>query len=262
MAYKFDHAWREERARLARIEQAFDPWTIRSIEATCPQPGWRCLEVGGGGGSVAEWLCGRVGPTGRVVATDLETKFLEAIDSANLEVRKHSIVSDPLEHEHYDLIHSRAVLDHLPERDEIVPRLADALKPGGWLTVEAGDFSSVRMVGGDPADAEFFDAAFAAVVGVSREFGAEMSYGRRLGAALRDAGLEHVAVEGLVTEWSSDHPIASLYDLTFQRLQGPAVQSGVINKPDLDRLLSMLRGPDLHALSHIVYAGRGQRAAV
>ena len=79
MAYRFDHAWREERARLARIEQALDPWTIRSIEATEPRPGWRCLEVGGGGGSIAEWLTGRVGPTGHVVATDLETKSLDAI---------------------------------------------------------------------------------------------------------------------------------------------------------------------------------------
>jgi hypothetical protein len=35
--------------------------------------GWRCLEVGASGGSIAEWLCGKVGPHGRVVATDLQT---------------------------------------------------------------------------------------------------------------------------------------------------------------------------------------------
>jgi len=31
--------------------------------------------------------------------------------------RRHDIVSDPLEREELDLIHSRAVLGHLPERD-------------------------------------------------------------------------------------------------------------------------------------------------
>lgn len=262
MAYPFDHAWREERARLARIEQAFDPWTIRSIEATGLRAGWRCLEIGGGGGSIAEWLTGRVGPTGHVVATDLETKFLEAIEAANLEVRRHDVVSDPLEEAHYDLIHARAVLEHLPDRDEIVPRLVGALKGGGWLTLESGDLSTVRMVGGEPADASFFNEAFRTMVEFSQTFGAEMSYGRRIGSALRNAGLERVVVEGYITEWSSDHPVASLYDMTFQRLQGPALQGGVIGEADLNRLLSMIRSSGLHALSHVIYAARGQRAAV
>lgn len=262
MAYPFDHAWQQERARLSQLEQAFDAWTIRSIEATRPQPGWRCLEVGGGGGSIAAWLAERVGPNGHVVATDLDTKFLEAIDATNLEVRKHNIVSDSLEEGSFDLIHSRAVLDHLPERDEIVPRLVGALRPGGWLTLESGDFSSVQMVGGKLADADFFNAAFATVVGFSETLGAEMSYGRRLGPAFRAAGLGQVVVEGFVTEWGPDHPLATLYNLTFERLRGPAIQAGVISKPDVDRLLSMLRSPGFHALSHIVYAGRGQRPAV
>ena len=259
MAYRFDHAWKEERARLAGIEATFDPWTIRSIEATNPQHGWCCLEVGAGGGSIAEWLCKRVGATGRVVATDLETKFLEAIGSANLEVRKHDIVSDELEPEHYDLIHARAVLDHLPQRDEIVPRLVAALKPRGWLTVESGDFSSVQTVGGKPADAGFFREAFAKVVAVSHSFGAEMNYGRRLGQVFRDVELENVVVEGYIVEWGAGHPLASLYDLTFQRLQGPALQSGAIDEGDFERLVELIRSPHLHALSHIVYSARGQR---
>ena len=260
MAYQFDHAWKEERARLAKIEEAFDPWTIRSIEATSPQAGWQCLEVGGGGGSIAEWLCGRVGPTGRVVATDLETKFLEAIASLNIEVRKHNVVFDPLEANRYDLIHSRAVLDHLPERDQIVVGLVGALKPGGWLAIEGGDFSSVQMVGGDQSDAAFFDAAFAAMVGTARAFGADMSYGRRLGAVFRNAGLEHVTVEGFVAEWDAGHPLALLYDLTFQRLQAPAIEGGAINREDFDRLIALLRSSHLHALSHVFYAARGRKA--
>lgn len=38
---------------------------------------------------MAEWLCSLVGPEGLVVATDLETKFVSAIDAPNLEVREH-----------------------------------------------------------------------------------------------------------------------------------------------------------------------------
>lgn len=118
------------------------------------------------------------------------------------------------------------------------------------------------VVGGKRADAEFFNRAFATMVEFSQTFGAEMSYGRRIGAALRSAGLERVAVEGYITEWGCDHPIASLYDLTFQRLQAPALQSGAISESDLNQPFSMLRSSELRALSHIVYAARGQRAAV
>ncbi len=258
MAYRFDHAWQEERARLAGIEATFDPWTIRAIEAANPQHGWCCLEIGGGGGSIAEWLCGKVGTSGRVVATDLETKFLEAIEAPNLEVRKHDIVTEALD-EHYDLIHARAVLDHLPQRDEIVPRLAGALKPHGWLVIESGDFSAVRMVEEKSADASFFREAFAKIVGVSRSFGADLTYGRQLGRVFRDIGLENIVVEGYIVEWGAGHPLASLYDLTFQRLKGPALQSGALDEGEYNRLMALICSPDLHALSHVVYSARGQR---
>lgn len=96
MAYQFDHEWEQERARLAALEAVFDPCSRRCIQELDPEPGWRCLEVGAGGGSMAEWLCSVVGPQGEVVATDLETKFVSGVDAPNLEVREHNIVSDPL----------------------------------------------------------------------------------------------------------------------------------------------------------------------
>lgn len=41
-----------------------------------------------GAGSIAEHLRRQVGPNGKVVSTDLETRFLQVIDADNLEVRK------------------------------------------------------------------------------------------------------------------------------------------------------------------------------
>jgi len=261
LAYKFDHEWRRERERLATIESAYDPWTIRTIEATGPEQGWRCLEVGGGGGSIAEWLCHRVGESGRVTATDLETRFLSGIDAANLEVRTHDIVSDPLEEGFYDLVHTRAVLEHIPERGEVVHRLISALKPGGWLTVDCGDFSSVRQVSGRPEDRGFFKEAFEAVTGTSRGFGADLLYGGRIGEVFRDGGLDQVSVEGFITEWDQAHPLGSLFDLTFQRLERPAIETGSIDREDFDRLLEVMRSTDFKALSHIFYSARGRRPA-
>jgi ubiquinone/menaquinone biosynthesis C-methylase UbiE len=39
--------------------------------------GWHCLEVGFGAGGVALWLAGQVGSTGRVVAVDIDPRFLD-----------------------------------------------------------------------------------------------------------------------------------------------------------------------------------------
>src|SRR2546425_4656314 len=139
--YVFDNAWEQERERLVGLESVNNPGTISHLQTIGIAEGWRCLEVGGGAGSIAEWLCARVGPKGSVLATDIDTRFLDALSQPNLEVRKHDIASDELPAEAFDLVHARAVLEHLPERDKALARMVEALRPGGWLLVEDGDFS-------------------------------------------------------------------------------------------------------------------------
>src|SRR5439155_17835889 len=56
--------------RLDLLERIFDPLSRRRREMV--QPGWRCLEVGAGRGSMAVWLAERVGASGQVVATDID----------------------------------------------------------------------------------------------------------------------------------------------------------------------------------------------
>ena len=72
-AYVFDAAWKQERERLGHLEAVWDPGTIRQLETVGVGEGWQCAEIGAGTGSIAEWLSHRVGATGHVVATDIET---------------------------------------------------------------------------------------------------------------------------------------------------------------------------------------------
>jgi hypothetical protein len=118
--YPLSNEWRAARQRLAQLEAIWDPWTIRNFEKLQVKEGWCCLEVAGGGGSLAEWLCHRTGNSGRVVATDLQTHFLEALNASNLEVWRHDILSDPLPKQRFDLVHARAVLTFLPQPAEAV----------------------------------------------------------------------------------------------------------------------------------------------
>jgi ubiquinone/menaquinone biosynthesis C-methylase UbiE len=59
-----------EDERISLLQQIYDPvWRRRRALV---QPGWRCLEVGGGYGSMAAWLAEKAGPTGHVVVTDAD----------------------------------------------------------------------------------------------------------------------------------------------------------------------------------------------
>jgi 2-polyprenyl-3-methyl-5-hydroxy-6-metoxy-1,4-benzoquinol methylase len=121
-----------ERKRLDFSESLYDPVTFKRLDAIKVTEGWKCLEVGAGGGSVAKQLAQIVGPKGRVVATDINTRFLQQLNILNLEVRQHNILKDDLETNEYDLVHSRNILEHLREPEKAFRRMVDALRPGGW----------------------------------------------------------------------------------------------------------------------------------
>src|ERR1043166_4988648 len=135
-----------ERERLSLLERIADPLSQRRLAALGIQPGWRCLEVGAGHGSIVRWLAEQVGPQGRVVATDLNPRFLTELQLPNVEVRRHDIRTNPLDAGRYDLAHCRAVLSHLPDPPRALRRIVAAVRMGGWVVIEDGDFSPLRAV--------------------------------------------------------------------------------------------------------------------
>jgi SAM-dependent methyltransferase len=183
--YVFDNAAeREARERFAALPRLYDPGTVRYLEALGVAAGWRCLEAGAGGGSVARWLAERVGPTGHVLATDVDTRFLGALAGPNLEVRRHDVTADPLPEAAFDLAHARLVLVHLPEREAVLARLVAALKPGGWLLVEEFDPLSMPP---DPAlnPTERRLRAWEAMYRLMANRGVDVRFGRRLPGQLQ-----------------------------------------------------------------------------
>ncbi len=117
--YTFDLAWERERARVGAGELLFDAFTTHVLaEDVGVAEHWECLEVGAGGGSAARWLVDRVGPTGRVLATDVNTHRLPA--DQGYQVLRHNVATEPVPDGPWDLIHTRMVLLHVPERREVL----------------------------------------------------------------------------------------------------------------------------------------------
>ena len=128
--YILDNAWEQARRRLELLHEVHDPGTIARLERLGVGPGWRVFVPGGGAGSIVRWLGERVGPTGRVLSTDIDPRFLEEVDEPAVEIRRHDIVRDPPPDERFDLIQVRLLLIHLPEREEVLERLVNLLEIG------------------------------------------------------------------------------------------------------------------------------------
>jgi SAM-dependent methyltransferase len=182
-----------ESERLALLEAARDPGTMRRLDGLGVKSGWSCLEVGAGRGSIARRLADLVGPTGTVVAADIDTRFLTGMPD-NVEVRRVDIRTDELEPGRYDLVHCRAFLMHMPDADDTIARLAAALKPGGLLLAEEGDYGLYHF-GGHP-DADELNQASRATLDAITNLGVfNASFGRSLPGRLVAAGLTLAGAE-------------------------------------------------------------------
>jgi SAM-dependent methyltransferase len=260
--YTLDNDWQRARERLARLEALADPATIRHLDTIGVAPGWTCLEIGGGGGSITEWLCRRVKPTGRVVAIDINTRFLDALDYPNLSVRQQSCITDPLPAGPFDLVHARALLVHLPEREQLLDRMVAALRPGGWLLTEEPDYVS-KIV--DPANDSGSNALFQRVRAVQtealREAGIDPYYGRTLYGGLRRRGLAEVSGNGWmpVTHGGSDP--AQFYRLTAEQLRERFLSAGV-GTVEFEKYLSLHDDPNFVFIEGTMMAAWGRRPAL
>jgi SAM-dependent methyltransferase len=258
--YVFDRSWSRERERLTALEQVFDEATTERLAALGVGTGWHCLEVGCGAGSIARWLAERVGPTGRVLATDLDPRFAECHGPANLTVRRHDLLADLLPEAAFDLVHARALLEHLPGRDEALRRLVAASRAGGWVVVEDFDIEGPTVPAiarywpaGHEALAERLYRALAAGFGAA---GADAGYGRRLPQALAAAGLTEVGARLHAPLLTGGTPFLPL---TLRQLRTALLATGLISDQELAAAIELTGRQDIGYLPALMVTAWGRR---
>jgi SAM-dependent methyltransferase len=256
--YLFEHTWDEERRRLALLEEVFDAASEDYLGRIPIPVGGSCLEVGAGAGSIAGWFCDRVGPEGRVVATDLEPEFLEQRTEPNLEVRRHNIVTDDLETDTFDVIHSRLVLEHIAERDQVLRRLVAALRPGGWLVQEDFDWCSLVSPPGCRSG-ELAIRGLEAFRVVFEAAGADPYYGRRLPLDFRAAGLVDVGAEGRVHVALGGTAAAAWWQVTLAKMCEPIAANGSLSEAEVAEILAACDDPGFSMLYPTIVTVWGRR---
>lgn len=222
-AYTLDNTWEKARWRLSELESIYDPGTTARLTALGVDAGWRCLELGAGGGSIARWLCDRVGPTGSVAAVDLEPRFLEADPRPNMEIHRRDIVADGLPGDGYDLIHTRALLMHLPNADRLVAHMVSRLRPGGVLLVEEGDFYPFA-----PLLPSLYAEVWEQCAKVAAKAGGDFYWARHLPETMTATGLVDVKAVGevLMFPGGATESWTLLTAMTFEQLTPLMVADG------------------------------------
>ncbi len=140
------------------LEEWLGPATQLMLDMTGTSVGGRVLDVAAGAGGQSLAAARRVGPSGRVLATDISSNILkfaaeEATKAklANVETRTVDGESLDVPEDSFDVAISRVGLIYFPDRQKALGGIRRALKPGGrfgaivYSTAERNGFFSVPI---------------------------------------------------------------------------------------------------------------------
>jgi SAM-dependent methyltransferase len=141
-------------------------------------PGWRCADVGAGGGDVSVALAEMVGRDGRVYAVDSDPMARDEVAQAAAAHAQVVALTQAAEEltlpEQVDLAFCRFLLLHVHDPAVVVRRMAGAVKPGAWVVAQE-PITTAGRIGGSP---------------LSMPDARHQDVGAILPVLVRDAGLE------------------------------------------------------------------------
>ena len=226
----FDHARTGELERLKALAEISDSATEATL-ASLVRPGWRCLDVGAGAGAASLQLQGLVGAAGTIVASDIDTKFLQPLATRGIEVVEHDITAAPVAGPEFDLVVARFVFEWIPDREAALRHMVESLRPGGIAVVEGPDWGT-RILDAEPAVLDTF--AVAAVKFIAAR-GCETDTGRRLPGRFDALGLKNVAGRTVSSLLRGGNTAAARWALNTLDGVGPAmVEQGMVGEAELD----------------------------
>jgi ubiquinone/menaquinone biosynthesis C-methylase UbiE len=133
------------------VARVFEPWARDTVERLALQEGSTVLDIACGPGTVTFLLAGAVGPTGRVIATDISPAMLaigrsKPANGAPIEWIESPAAPLAVETDSVDAISCQQGLQFFPDKVAALKEMRRALVSGGravvsaWTHVEDQDF--------------------------------------------------------------------------------------------------------------------------
>jgi SAM-dependent methyltransferase len=269
-----DRLFRPERTatelpRLSALAAMYDDHTFHCLDALGVSPGWRCLDVGTGPGTVARRLAAAVAPEGTVTALDRSTRLLdsfaippnlEPLEADALEIdalEADALEADALKADRsgYDLVHCRVMLMHTRQRTRLLARLASWVRPGGWLMV--GDDVDFTTHSSPHAPLRQTFAAMRRMLNTT--IGTDFHFARDYPGRLRDLGLTDIGMAAATPPLRAGSAANEFWLRTWDQLW-PRMELDEAVYREARRLLQDPAVVDL-SLTHITAWGRRPASA-
>lgn len=240
--------------RFTYLGLLYDRWTRDNLTATGLSVAWRCLDVGAGDGSIAEWIANRAW-NGQTIATDIDISHLRTRYATTL---KHDITTDPLPGD-FHLIHARLVLMHLPQRDRVLATLVAGLRPDGWLCVE--ELDPIFAYQPDPVTPidHLINRVGRAFTAALQRAGADNRRGRQAHRILAAAGLEAVHNEGHVVVAVGGSTAAKLMQVNIMQTADRLLADSPLTPADIDTYVTAMEDPEVTFYMPVFFTARGRK---
>jgi SAM-dependent methyltransferase len=249
--YALDNANSNGAAHLGGLTGLFDGFTAARMAESGRLAGARCLEIGAGNGSVAQWLADQVGPGGSVTAVDIDVSHIPPDD--RLTVSRLDLLREPPPDGPFDVIHGRCVMTHLPNRATLLPALCERLAPGGTILIEDFDPFGLERAAhllhtpAAPADvAELWSRYVHLRQQLFHESGTDRGFITRIPAVLLDAGFDDVRAVTWCQSWRGGEPGSWHARATLEQFRPRLVEHGFPSQA-VDTLAQALNDPDFHS---------------
>jgi ubiquinone/menaquinone biosynthesis C-methylase UbiE len=231
----------------------------------------RVLDLGTGLGHVAFQVAELLDPDGSVLGIEQAERLLEIAEQRRAAAGAENVRFVQADartfsaREPFDAIVARLLLFHLPDREDVLRRQLDALRPGGTMVVVEFDIGAMRAEPEVPLVAavqRWIEAAF-------RSAGADPRIGAKAGQLLRRTGFADVSTFGIQSYFAPGDPTGPLLCAGVARSLAPQiVAQGIADEKELGldtlqaRIAEQVAARDAVMLPPAVVGAWGARPSV
>jgi SAM-dependent methyltransferase len=242
-----DNTIEREYHRLQLIEAAHDPTTIALLQHTGIQPGWSCLELGPGAGSILRWLGDQVGSKGTVCGVDKRTTYLSEFSGPPYDVRQGDFLDTSFDSS-FNLVHARYVFIHNKHDKAMLHKVSNLLKPGGVAVFEEPDFTSALLMSHQSNDPQ--TRVNRAICKMFVDFGLDPAYALRLPQKLQQSGFHVIETQSRMHLCEGLSPIAKVMAESARALQKEYCATGECTEADISHYITNAHTVGYWALYH------------
>ena len=223
------------------LSRVMRPTSLALLQRAGLQTGMNVLEVGCGGGDLAFDIARIVGPTGRVLGTDIDQTKL---DLAASEAVAHNLtniafqpgnIAESAPAGSFDFVHTRFVLTHLTNPSQALTHIRAALRRGGTVVLEDIDFSGYFCY----PDCAALGRYVQLYTETTRRRGVDANIGPRLPSLLAEAGFENIQVN-IVQPSGFEGEVKLITPLTMENIADAVIAEGLATAKEIDGIVSDL----------------------